>query len=219
MAMADVKICGLRTIEAIEAAHSGGARWVGFVFYSRSPRHLSLEDAKVLRDYLDALVAPPTLPPPTLVVLVVDADDGALDEIVEAVRPEVIQCHGDESPTRVKAIKARYDVKVMKAIRVSDEKSVRAATAYDDVADMLLFDSAPEDAELPGGTGQRFDWGLTRSYEGKLPWLLAGGLTPENVGDAIRLSGAEAVDVSSGVESTLGDKDCDSIRRFLSASL
>lgn len=212
--MADVKICGISTVDDLTAAHAAGARWVGFVFFPKSPRHLEHDQARLLRDHLDALVKPP-IP----VALLVDADDALLDQIVAAARPGVIQCHGNESPERIGAIKARYGIKVMKAIRVANAESLKAAEAYDGAADMMLFDSAPTGASLPGGTGHRFDWGLMQSYEGITPWMLAGGLNPENVSEAITISGADAVDVSSGVEESPGNKDHEAIHRFVSASL
>lgn len=212
--MADVKICGISTSEDLNAVHAAGARWTGFVFFPKSPRHLEDEQARHLRDHLDAMTKPPIA-----VALVVDADDDQLDRIVAAARPGMIQCHGNESPERVRAIKARYDLKVMKAIRVANAETLKSAEAYDGFADMMLFDSAPTGASLPGGTGHRFDWALMQSYEGTTPWMLAGGLTPENVAQAIRVSGADAVDVSSGVEESPGNKDHAAIHRFVSASL
>ena len=212
--MADVKICGISTIDDLIAVHAAGARWTGFVFFPKSPRHLEDEQARLLRDHLDAMTKPP-LP----VALVVDADDDALDRIVRLTRPHMIQCHGQESPARLSEIKTRYDVKVMKAIRVANAETLKSAEIYDGIADMMLFDSAPTGASLPGGTGHRFDWALMQSYEGKTPWMLAGGLNADNVAEAIQVSGADAVDVSSGVEESPGNKDHEAIHRFVSASL
>ena len=212
--MADVKICGIKTQADLIAVHHAGARWAGFVFFEKSPRHLTLDDARSLRDHLDAFMAPPVP-----VALVVDADDASLDAIVAAVRPGLIQCHGKESPERVQMIKTRYNVNVMKAIRVAHAETLKLAEAYDGFADMMLFDSAPTGAILPGGTGHRFDWSLMQAYEGKTPWMLAGGLTPDNVAEAIRISGAKSVDVSSGVDESPGNKDHAAIHRFVSAAL
>lgn len=211
--MADVKICGIRTYDDLSAVHQAGARWVGFVFFQKSPRHLAFDEARALRTHLDALSNPP-LP----VALTVDADDALLDLVVEAAQPTMIQCHGKETPARVLAIKDKYSVNVMKAIRVAHVEALKVAEEYDGVADMILFDSAPDSTGLPGGTGQRFDWRLMQSYEGKTPWMLAGGLTPENVAEAILTSGAKAVDVSSGVDKSPGQKDFDAIHRFVSAA-
>ena len=212
--MTDVKICGIRTHNDLNVAHDAGARWTGFVFFEKSPRHLSLDEAKLLRDQLDALLSPPVS-----VALVVDADDATLDQIIASARPEIIQCHGKESPERVQMIKNKYNVKVMKAIRVASTETLKSAEAYDGYADMMLFDSAPIGAALPGGTGHRFDWALMKYYEGTTPWMLAGGLTPENVAEAIRVSGAKSVDVSSGVDESPGNKDHSAIHRFVSAAL
>jgi phosphoribosylanthranilate isomerase len=212
--MADVKICGIRTTDDLTAAHAAGARWTGFVFYPKSPRHLTLDEAAGLREHLLGLEEPPLS-----VALVVDAGDDELGGIADALRPEMIQCHGSETPERIREIKSRFNTGVMKAVRIADARALKAAEAYDGAADMILFDSAPPEAELPGGTGHRFDWELMRSYEGQVPWMLAGGLTPDNVAEAIRISGAKAVDVSSGVENSPGNKDHEAIHRFVSASL
>lgn len=212
--MADVKICGIRTIDDLNTVHHAGARWTGLVFFEKSPRHLTLDNAKLLRDHLDAFSAPPIS-----VALVVDADDDTLDQIVTAARPGMIQCHGKESPERIQEIKNKYNVNVMKAIRVASVETLKSAEAYDGYADMMLFDSAPTGATLPGGTGHRFDWALMQSYEGVTPWMLAGGITPENVAEAIRISGAKSVDVSSGVDESPGNKDHAAIHRFVSAAL
>lgn len=208
--MADCKICGIRTPADLDAAARSGARWAGMVFYPKSPRHLSFEEARALRDS-DAGIA--------RVALVVDADDASLEAIITAAAPDLLQCHGHETPARMAAIKARFGLPLIKAIRVKDADTLAAALAYDAVADLMLFDSAPTAASLPGGTGHAFDWPLMRHWQGSKPWLLAGGLTPENVSAAIEASGAEAVDVSSGVESAPGIKDHAAIQRFVSAAL
>ncbi len=214
--MARVKICGIRTPDDLHAVQLAGADWTGLVFASPSPRHLSLNEAAAIRDAADAINK---VKAPLLVALVVDAVDAMLDGIAAAMRPDVIQCHGNESPARLAAIKSRYGCAVMKAIRVQSAESIIDAKKYDGIADILLFDSASQDAALPGGTGRSFDWGLMKAYHGKTPWMLAGGLTPENVAEAIRISGANAVDVSSGVESVRGQKDHPAIRRFISTAL
>ncbi|MCE2516617.1 MAG: phosphoribosylanthranilate isomerase [Alphaproteobacteria bacterium] len=213
--MARVKICGIRTPDDYAAVARAGADWVGMVFFPKSPRHLSLAEAAEIRALADANTS---LKAPLLVALVVDADDDALDAMMAAARPEVIQCHGNETPERLAAIKSRHKVAVMKAIRVKSEDSLTAALAYDGIADMMLFDSAPVDAALPGGTGHSFDWGMMHHYRGTTPWMLAGGLTPANVAEAIRISDALAVDVSSGVESAPGKKDHQAIQDFVSAA-
>ncbi len=212
--MADVKICGISTIDDLNAVQSAGARWTGFVFFPKSPRHLSLHDAQSLRSHLDAMTLAP-IP----VALVVNADDDELEQIMTMARPGIIQCHGDETPERLREIKNKYSIQVMKAIRVKHEETLIASKAYDGIADMMLFDSAPTGASLPGGTGHQFDWALMKAYDGTTPWMLAGGLTPDNVAEAIRISGANAVDVSSGVEESPGKKDPEAIHRFVSAAL
>ena len=210
--MADVKICGIRTPEDLAFASAAGARWVGMVFFEKSQRHLTLDQAALLRDAaIEAAAA--------RVALIVDADDAALDAIMAAAAPQMLQCHGKETPERLAEIKSRHGVDVMKAIRVADKTTLAAARAYDDVADWMLFDSAPADAVLPGGTGHRFDWGLMQHWQGCKPWMLAGGLTAANVGEAVSISGAKAVDVSTNVEKSPGIKDHNAIQDFVSAAV
>ena len=219
--MAKVKICGIKNIKDYECATQSGAAWVGMVFHAGSPRNhsfqeaniLTLEIANYLRKFSDDVKFEPER-----VALVANSNDTKLNRIIEAARPALLQCHGNESPERIREIRERFELPVMKAIRVADERSLEKAKAYDDVADRILFDSAPAGAKLPGGTGHSFDWSLMRLWNGKKPWMLAGGLTPDNVSEAISASGAEAVDVSSGVESAPGQKDHDAIRRFVSAA-
>ena len=210
--MVDVKICGIRTTADLAAAAQAGARWVGMVFFEKSPRHLSIEEATKIKD---ASVSGH----PDRVALVVNADDTELDHIMAAAEPKMIQCHGAETPERLAEIKTRFGADVMKAIRVEGQHSLDAATAYDDIADWMLFDSAPANALLPGGTGHRFDWELMQHWKGHKPWMLAGGLTVENVAEAIRVSGAAAVDVSSNVEKSPGIKDHNAIQGFVSAAV
>jgi phosphoribosylanthranilate isomerase len=210
-----VKICGIQNADDAHAAAMAGAHWVGMVFFPKSPRHLSLEAAANIHREMQAIL--PALPL-VQVALVVDADDAELDAITAAIKPDAIQCHGNESPERIAAIKARYNTVIIKALRVQSEDSLKTAEAYDGLADMMLFDSAPVAASLPGGTGDVFDWRLMKTYQGKTPWILAGGLTPANVAEAISISGAMAVDVSSGVESAPGKKDHQAIQDFISAA-
>ena len=211
--MAKVKICGIRTTADYDCAAASGAAWVGLVFYNASPRNLTLEEAATLREHGEGEGLAPER-----VTLVVDADDAGLEAIIAAAAPALLQCHGSESPERVTEIRERFGLPVMKAVRVAGAHSLEEALAYDGAADRILFDSAPAGAELPGGTGHAFDWGLMRQWKGATPWMLAGGLTPGNVAGAVSASGAEAVDVSSGIESAPGVKDCEAIRRFVSAA-
>ena len=211
MSSASVKICGLSRSEDVSAAVDAGAAYVGFVFFEKSPRHVSLETARAL-----ALDVPVGI---AKVGLVVNASDAALDALIEAVPLDVLQLHGSEDPERVTAIKDRYGLPVMKAIGVADESDLVALDAYAHVADQLLVDAKPpKGADLPGGNGLSFDWRLIAGRRWPVPWMLAGGLTPETVAEAVRLTGALQVDVSSGVESAPGVKDANLIHAFVSAA-
>ena len=208
-----VKICGLRTPQDVAAAASAGAGYVGFVFFPKSPRHVTLEEAAGL-----ALEAPVGL---CKVALTVNADDALLDALTKVVPLDMLQLHGSESPERVAEVKSRYGLPVMKAIGIADAQDLPQIDLYSQVADQLLIDAKPpRDADLPGGNGLAFDWRLLagRKYWQR-PWMLAGGLTPDNVAEAVRMTGACQVDVSSGVETVPGQKDADLISRFTSAAL
>jgi len=202
----EAKICGLSTPEAIDAAVAGGARFVGFVAYPRSPRHVSIETLRALG---------PRVPPSvTRVGLFVDPDDALLDERLATGAIDLLQLHGAETPERVAAIKARTGKPVMKVIKLAEPADVgRGIKAYAGVADRLMFE--PAGGILPGGNARAFDWTMLSGRSVPLPWLLAGGLTPDNVAEAVRISGARAVDVSSGVEATRGVKSLDLIAAFL----
>lgn len=207
-----VKICGLTQPQHVAAAADAGAAYVGFVFFPKSPRNISIEQAAVLAVDVPMGVAK--------VALVVNADDTLLDEITSRVPLDMLQLHGKESPERVAEIKARYGLPVMKAIGIADPDDLTQIDLYADVADQLLIDAKPPKAsELPGGNGLSFDWTLLagRKYWTK-PWMLAGGLTAENVAEATRLTGAQQVDVSSGVETAPGRKDTDKIVAFIKAA-
>jgi len=206
-----VKICGINDFEALEAAVEGGADMVGFVFHPSSPRSVEPELAAELADILPDEV--------TAVGLFVDADDAAYDRVLGRVRLDLIQCHGKESPERVEAIRLEYGVPVMKAIPIETARDFDAVTAYLEVADRLLFDTKqPKEALLPGGGGVSFDWSLLSKRRYAVPWMLAGGLNAGNVAEAIRISKAKAVDVSSGVEVKPGKKDPEKIRVFIIAA-
>lgn len=203
-----VKICGLTEAAGLAAAVGAGARYVGFVFFPKSPRHVLPEAAAKLAAQVPLGVAK--------VGLFVNPDDAALDAVLARVPLDLIQLHGAETPTRVAEVKARTGLPVMKAVGVAEPQDLDALWDYGLVADMLLIDAKPpKDAVLPGGNGLAFDWRLLAGRQILKPWLLAGGLTPENVHEAIRLTRAPAVDVSSGVESVPGVKDPDRIRRFI----
>jgi phosphoribosylanthranilate isomerase len=206
-----VKICGLRTAADVEAVARAGAAYAGFVFFPKSPRNLTLAEAR-----LAALAAPPGL---AKVALVVDAEDATLDAIVEAVPLDMLQLHGHETPGRVAEVRARYRLPVMKALGVADEGDLPAIIDYSTVADQLLIDAKPpREADLPGGNGLSFDWRLIAGRRWLRPWMLAGGLTASNVAEAIRLTGARQVDVSSGVEGAVGVKDHTKIAEFVAAA-
>ncbi len=206
-----VKICGLRTAADVLAVAEAGAAYAGFVFFAKSPRNLTLDAARVA-----ALAAPVGL---AKVALVVDADDAVLDAIVEAVPLDMLQLHGHETAERVAAVRARYGLPVMKAVGVADEGDLAALMEYSLAADQILVDAKPpRGADLPGGNGLAFDWRLLVGRKWLRPWMLAGGLTAGNVAEAIRLTGARQVDVSSGVESAPGVKDHAMIGDFVRAA-
>jgi phosphoribosylanthranilate isomerase len=203
------KICGLSSEAAVAAAVEGGAAYLGFVFYPPSPRAVSPERAAQL-----CASVPPAV---QRVGMFVDADDAAIAAVLEIAPLDILQFHGQESPERVADVKARFHRPVMKAIAIAGPEDVLAAPRYEDHADRLLFDAKPPrraDA-LPGGNGLAFDWRLIADRRWRLPWMLSGGLTAALLPEAARISGATAVDVSSGVERRPGDKDPDKIREFL----
>ena len=208
----EAKICGVSRRSDIACAASGGASHVGFVFYPRSPRNLTPEQAGAL-----AAATPEGI---TTVALLVDPDDAALDAVLERARIDLLQLHGGESPERIADIKRRTGIPVMKAIKISGAEDFDAATPYLDIVDRLLFDAkAPATlaGAMPGGNALSFDWALLAGRDWPCPWMLSGGLDPDNVAEAIRVSGAPAVDVSSGVESAPGVKDPARIEAFLAA--
>jgi phosphoribosylanthranilate isomerase len=202
-----VKICGLSTEETMNAALDAGADMVGLVFFAKSPRHVALDRARALAGLARGRAE--------IVALTVDASDDALDAIAEAVAPDLWQLHGRETPARVAAIAARGR-RTIKAIGIAEAADLAAAAPYQLVADHVLFDARPAPgAVLPGGNGVPFDWRLLAGLVLARPWILSGGLNPDNVADAIASSGARAVDVSSGVERAPGVKDIDAIRAFV----
>ena len=205
-----VKICGLRTPADVAAAAAAGAAYIGLNFFPPSPRFLSLETARLL-----ALSAPEGL---AKVALTVDAADAVLDQLVEAVPLDMLQLHGHESPDRVAEIRARYGLPVMKVIGVADESDLAALFDHSLIADQIMIDAKPpKGAVLPGGNGVPFDWRLVAQRRWLRPWMLAGGLTPENVAEAVRLTNARQVDVASGVESAPGVKDAARMAAFVAA--
>jgi len=206
-----VKICGLATHEALEVALESGADLVGFVFFPPSPRHLAFDAARTLAARVAGRAGK--------VALSVDADEAMLDAVVAALAPDLLQLHGKETPARVRAIKARYGLPVMKAIAVESRADLAAVADYAAVADRLLFDARPpREATRPGGLGRTFDWRLLENLDPGVPFMLSGGLDAGNVGEALAITRAGGVDVSSGVERAPGDKDPDKIRAFIRAA-
>ena len=206
-----VKICGLKTPGDVAAVAKAGAPYAGFNFFPKSPRYVSPAEARAL-----AIDSPDGL---CKVALVVDADDAMLDAILAEVPLDMLQLHGHETPARVAEVKARYGLPVMKVIGVAVEADLAPLLDYQLVADQILVDAkAPKDAVLPGGNGLTFDWRLLVGRKWLKPWMLAGGLTPENVGQAIQRTGARQVDVASGVESAPGVKEAGKIAAFVQAA-
>ncbi|WP_414897174.1 phosphoribosylanthranilate isomerase [Rhodovulum sp. YEN HP10] len=206
-----VKICGLTSPAAVSAAARLGASYLGFVFFPGSPRNIDPETARGL-----ALAVPPGL---AKVALTVDADDAALEALLDRVPIDMLQLHGRESPARVAEIRARFGLPVMKAVGVATEADLPVLTDYARVADQILVDARPpKGAALPGGNGLAFDWRLIAGRRWPVPWMLAGGLTPVNLAEAIALTGARQVDVSSGVETSPGVKDEALMGRFIAAA-
>jgi phosphoribosylanthranilate isomerase len=206
-----VKICGLSTLETLDVALDAGADMVGFVFFASSPRNISFHTARELSARVKGRAEK--------VALTVDADDAMLTDIVEALHPDLLQLHGKESPARVSAIHQRFGMPVMKVLPIESKADLGAIPLYTKIADRLLFDArAPRDATRPGGLGKPFDWHLLENLDLSIPFMLSGGLDAENVAQALRITRAGGVDVSSGVESVPGVKDPEKIRAFIRAA-
>ncbi|MEN3376823.1 MAG: phosphoribosylanthranilate isomerase [Hyphomicrobiales bacterium] len=206
-----VKICGLSTPETLDVALAAGADMVGFVFFPPSPRNISPEAARALGLRVKERAK--------TVALVVDADDALLEQIIGALKPDMLQLHGHETPQRVAAIRESFGLPVMKVLAIETKADLAAVAPYIGIADRLLFDARPpREATRPGGLGKPFDWHLLESLELPLPFMLSGGLDPVNVAEALRITRAPGVDVSSGVESAPGVKDPEKIRAFIRAA-
>ena len=206
-----VKICGLREAEHVDAAVEAGAALTGFVFFARSPRNVSIAEASALTARVPAGVRK--------VALTVDADDDALAAIIAGAGVDTLQLHGAETPDRVHAVRETFGLPVIKALPVATADDVKRASDFAAVADMLLFDAKPpKNADRPGGNAETFEWSLLTDLSMDVPWLLAGGLTPGNVADAIRITGAPMVDVSSGIEDAPGRKSTAKIHAFIAAA-
>ena len=206
-----VKICGLSSEETVDAALDAGADMIGFVLFPKSPRYVTVARAAALAERARGRAE--------VVALIVDMDDGELTSVAETLKPDWLQMHGSESVEAVKAARSLFGVKVMKALSVSTSADLDLASRYAAVADRLLLDAKPpKGADRPGGHGRTFDWMQLRGFAPSVPYLLSGGLTPGNVEEAIRISGASGIDVSSGVETAPGRKDPDLIRAFIAAA-
>ncbi|MBB3218283.1 phosphoribosylanthranilate isomerase [Ochrobactrum sp. RC6B] len=206
----DIKICGLKTPDAVAAALDGGATHIGFIFFPKSPRHITPQKAAGLRDAVKERAL--------AVAVTVDADDETLDEIVEAVKPDILQLHGHETPERVAFIKARYGLPVMKAFSVREASDLAAIAAYQGIADRFLFDAKPpKGSDLPGGNGVSFDWELLAALDADIDYMLSGGLNADNIAEALHKTQAPGIDISSGVERAPGEKDVRLIENFFRA--
>jgi len=206
-----VKICGLKTPEAVEVALESGADLVGFVFFAPSPRNLGLATARALGERVGDRAGK--------VALTVDANDETLREIVAALKPDMLQLHGSETPDRVVTVRTRFGLPVVKALPIAERADLSPIRLFANVADWLLFDArAPQDATRPGGLGKPFDWTLLKGVNPGIPFMLSGGLDASNVAEAVRITRAGGVDVSSGVERSPGEKDLEKIRAFIRAA-
>jgi len=206
-----VKICGLSTRETLDVALDAGADMVGFVFFPPSPRHLPLETARELGRHARGRAVK--------VALTVDADDATFGNIFDALQPDILQLHGNETTARVRDIKQKFGLPVMKALAVESAADLAALSGYAAVADRILFDArAPKDATRPGGLGATFDWHVLENVDLRLPFMVSGGLHAGNVAEAVRVTRAGGVDVSSGVERAPGVKDPEMIRNFVRAA-
>jgi len=206
-----VKICGLATVDDVRACADADANYMGLVFFEKSPRNITIPAAREL-----ALAAPLGL---AKVALVVNPSDAELDAITATVPLDMLQLHGRETPERVAEVKARYGLPVMKAVGIADGDDLPKLESYFGVADQILVDAKPpKGGELPGGNGLSFDWRLIAGRRWPCPWMLAGGLTPENVAEAVKMTGVKQVDVSSGVEDAPGQKNAELIQKFVQSS-
>ena len=205
-----IKICGIHTQDALEAAISARADYVGFNFYPPSPRYVDARGAAELGERADGRIA--------RIGVFVDEKDAEISEVVEAARLNAIQLHGDETPERAAQLRSRFGLPVWKVIAVASESDLSRADTYRQAADFILFDAKTPKGTLPGGMGLSFDWALLKAYRGAMPWGLAGGLTPDNVAQAAQLTGAPLVDAASGTESAPGVKDADKIAAFCKAA-
>jgi phosphoribosylanthranilate isomerase len=206
----DIKICGLKTEEAVDRAVALGATHIGFIFFAKSPRHIEPADAGRLADRVRGKAK--------IVSVSVDADNDDLDEIIDLIRPDILQLHGHETPERVLTVKAVSGLPVWKVFSIQEAEDLRKIGAYDGIADRYLFDAkAPRNSELPGGNGVSFDWRLLATLDEQVDYMLSGGLNKDNIGEALAIARPTGVDVSSGVESSPGVKDLKMMEEFFDA--
>lgn len=206
----DIKICGLKTPDTVASALDGGATHIGFIFFPKSPRHITPQTAAALREAVKGRAL--------AVAVTVDADDELLDDIVITVKPDILQLHGHESPERVAFIKARYGLPVMKAFSVREASDLAAIAPYQGITDRFLFDAKPpKGSDLPGGNGVSFDWELLAALDGDIDYMLSGGLNADNIAEALHKTQAPGIDISSGVERAPGEKDVRLIDNFFRA--
>jgi phosphoribosylanthranilate isomerase len=222
MIMVDVKICGISSLADYQICRSAGARWVGMVYYPGSPRHLDSAALAGLADQIDQLDDDDSDGDsgggPQRVLLSVDESEASLRQLIAAARPDYLQLHGTETVAFASAMKAEFNLPIIKMIPIATAADLANCAAWDGIADWLIFDAKTDPGTQPGGTGHSFDWQILSHYSGHTPWMLAGGLTAGTVADAVRISGARAVDVSSGVESARGKKDENKIHAFIQAA-
>ena len=220
--MVDVKICGISSLADYQICRSAGARWVGMVYYPGSPRHLDSATLARLADQIDQLDDDDSDSGggsgPKRVLLSVDQSEASLRQLIAAARPDYLQLHGTETVAFASAMKAEFNLPIIKMIPIATAADLANCAAWDGIADWLIFDAKTDPGTQPGGTGHSFDWQILSHYSGHTPWMLAGGLTAGTVADAVRISGARAVDVSSGVESARGKKDENKIHAFIQAA-
>jgi phosphoribosylanthranilate isomerase len=222
MIMVDVKICGISSLADYQICRSAGARWVGMVYYPGSPRHLDSAALAGLADQIDQLDDDDSDGDsgggPQRVLLSVDESEASLRQLIAAARPDYLQLHGTETVAFASAMKAEFNLPIIKMIPIATAADLATCAAWDSIADWLIFDAKTDPGTQPGGTGHSFDWQILSHYSGRRPWMLAGGLTASTVADAVRISGARAVDVSSGVERARGKKDENKIHAFIQAA-
>ena len=216
--MVDVKICGISSLADYQICRSAGARWVGMVYYPGSPRHLDSAALAGLADQIDQLDDGDSGGGPQRVLLSVDESEASLRQLIAAARPDYLQLHGTETVAFAGAMKAEFNLPIIKMIPIATAADLANCAAWDSIADWLIFDAKADPGTQPGGTGHSFDWQILSHYSGRTPWMLAGGLTAGTVADAVRISGARAVDVSSGVEQARGKKDENKIHAFIQAA-